>query len=179
MVEELTMLLAIDVQYYENYAIVAGIEFNDWLDDEPTGIHKVIVSNIEEYVPGEFYKRELPCILKLLKDNYLKPDVIIIDGYVFLDGTTKHGLGKYLYDYLDGTVVIGVAKGRFNGISDEYSIKRGMSNKPLYVTAAGVKLSTAKSLILSMSGKFRIPTMLKLADQKCREKANKPIKRDC
>jgi len=36
-----------------------------------------------------FYKRELPCILKLLDKLEQPPSCIVVDGYVFLDGKKK------------------------------------------------------------------------------------------
>lgn len=47
---------------------------------------------------------------KLLSKHNLKPDCIIVDGFVHLEDD-KPGLGKHLYDALNGKVrVIGVAK---------------------------------------------------------------------
>ena len=121
------------------------------------------------YEPGQFYKRELPCILKLVEENKLRVDCIVIDGYVFLDGCGKAGLGKHLYDALSGKVpVIGVAKNRFKDIGSEYEVRRGSSNRPLYITAAGIELDTAKELIRTMHGNYRVPTLLKRADQVAR-----------
>lgn len=51
------MILAVDVQYEEESAVILP------------------------YEPGSFYKRELPCILSLLKDIYKQLDAIVIDGY--------------------------------------------------------------------------------------------------
>ena len=45
--------------------------------------------------PGQFYKRELPCILELLKQVNPLPNYIVIDGYVYLGGDEKPGLGKH------------------------------------------------------------------------------------
>ena len=105
------MILAVDVDYRGTTASVAGIAFQHWQDSEPTSIYQSQVDNIADYVPGSFYKRELPCILTLLREHDLKPDVIMIDGYVYLDGKHQPGLGKHLYDALDGrTIIIGVAK---------------------------------------------------------------------
>ena len=62
---------------------------------------------------GEFYRRELPCLLAVLQ-NIPKPDVIVIDGYVWL-GSGHSGLGAHLYDALNQTgAVVGVAKSRFH-----------------------------------------------------------------
>lgn len=60
---------------------------------------------------GEFYKRELSCILAILEDIDLATiSCIIIDGFVVLDDAGKHGLGGHLYEQLDPKVpVIGFA----------------------------------------------------------------------
>ncbi len=132
-----------------------------------------ILHDIAAYEPGRFYKRELPCIAQLLKEHQLKPDIIVIDGYVYLDGEQKPGLGKHLFDSIDGqALVIGVAKKAFAGIGDKHQVLRGTSLKPLFVTSTG-GLSEAIDNIATMFGDNRNPTMLKRADQLCREEANK------
>lgn len=93
----------------------------------------------------------------------------MVDGYVFLDGISQPGLGKYLYDALDKEIpVIGVAKRSFAKISDEFALLRGDSQKALYITAAGIDQALAKEYIASMYGKHRNPSLLKKADQVCR-----------
>jgi deoxyribonuclease V len=163
------MILAVDVHYKDPKAVVAGVLFKNWNDDHPCDVFISAVSNIEKYTPGEFYKRELPCILKLLEDHEINPDGIVIDGFVYLDGVGKAGLGKHLYDALEGRVsVIGVAKKRFKDISGAFAVCRGSSDKPLYVTSEGIEIDTAKKLVTTMSGRFRVPTLLKMVDQACR-----------
>jgi deoxyribonuclease V len=163
------MILAVDVRYSEKHAAVAGVVFVGWRDEYPEMEFVSFTEVPAAYEPGQFYKRELPCILKLIQENKLHPECIIVDGFVYLDGFSKAGLGKHLYDALGGKVpVIGVAKNHFRGIGSEYEIHRGTSNKPLYVTAAGIDLNKAKEYIRSMHGKYRQPTLLKRVDQVCR-----------
>jgi deoxyribonuclease V len=167
--KRLSMLLAVDVYYRQQEAQVAGVLFNDWTDAQPL---KVIVCSVQEpaeYRPGEFFRRELPCILSLLElvDEAIncKLQTIIIDGFVFLNEFRKPGLGKHLYDALNASIaIIGVAKSPFKGIADHYVLKRGHSLRPLYVTCEGISLPEAKANILSMHGDYRMPTLLKLAD---------------
>jgi deoxyinosine 3'endonuclease (endonuclease V) len=59
------MILAVDVHYKGQKALVAGVLFENWDDDYPCEIFMSTFSNIEKYEPGQFYKRELPCILRL------------------------------------------------------------------------------------------------------------------
>jgi len=163
------MILAIDVDYSDNTALVAGVLFKSWDDIEPYNTYTSIINEVNEYHPGSFYKRELPCILELLEEHNLKPDIIVVDGYVYLDGVSIPGLGKYLYDALDEkTIVIGVAKGPFKDIGSEYALYRGDSKKALYVTSVGISLQCAIKRISSMNGKYRIPDLLKKVDQVCR-----------
>ena len=164
------MILATDVHYKEKTATAAGVLFEDWKSAEAVGEYITQIENIAEYKPGQFYKREMPCILALLQEHSLTPDIIIIDGYVFLDGTSTAGLGKHLYDALKGKfTIIGVAKNRFTNIDENHAVNRGKSNNPLFITAIGMDVDTAKNYVQTMHGAYRIPTMLKKADQLCRQ----------
>lgn len=69
------MILAVDVHYKDQKALVAGVLFENWDDDYPCEIFMSTVSNIEKYEPGQFYKRELPCILKLLEDEVTQQEI--------------------------------------------------------------------------------------------------------
>lgn len=159
--------LAIDVDYRGDTAHVAGVSFSDWTDEIKTC--KSTVSGVEDYISGEFYKRELPCILSLIKEHGLNPDCILVDGYVHLEGG-KPGLGKHLFDALNKKVmVIGVAKNPRGGGMKENEVYRGDSEKPLYVTSEGIELYKAKKIVKDMDGPYRIPKLIKLADTLCRE----------
>ena len=165
------MILAVDVDYREWGASIAGIAFENWLDEKETAIYKSVLHEIEDYIPGLFYRRELPCILRLLEQHKLSPDLIVIDGFVYLDGNSAPALGFYLYNALKTKIpVIGVAKKPFKGITQAYEVYRGKSNNPLYVTCAGVSLEEAKGNIRAMYGDHRVPFLLKKADQVCRGK---------
>lgn len=162
------MILATDVHYFDSTAIVAGVLFDVWDAKAPERELTCQVENIAPYESGNFYKRELPCILALLENHSLEVDCIVVDGYVFLNDQARPGLGKHLYDALDKKVsVIGVAKTPFHGLSDEYEIFRGKSKKPLYVTAID-DVTAAKRNISVMHGDFRLPTLLRRVDQLCR-----------
>jgi len=167
--------LAIDVQYVDTTAYVAGVAFNKWHAKSATAEYSSTVENIAEYEPGSFYKRELPCILSLLKEHKLAPKTIVIDGYVYLDGKQAPGLGKKLFDALGAkTEIIGVAKKPFVNIGDDFALVRGESKKPLYVTSTG-NVVAAISSIKGMHGANRIPVLLKRADQLCREIAKQSV----
>ena len=97
------MIICLDVQYDNDCgtAVAAGICFEDWGDAEPCAEYRVEVEGVADYVPGEFYKRELPCLLEVLGKVRREIEYIIVDGYVWLK-EGKAGLGAYLYHSVDG-----------------------------------------------------------------------------
>jgi len=167
------MILATDVHYYNDKAQASGVLFEHWEDDTPLKTISVSINKVAAYKSGSFYKRELPCLLELINAIDEKIDCVIVDGFVFLGKKQKSGLGKYLYDALDEKIpVIGVAKNGFHGTPDNTRLLRGNSNKPLFVTAIGLDLETAKNNIKNMAGDYRFPTLLKLVDTVCRDLSN-------
>ncbi len=62
------MILAVDVDYRIDNAIVAGITFSGWSDEAPDRVIYSRIINVVGYQSGQFYRREMPCILKLLND---------------------------------------------------------------------------------------------------------------
>ena len=93
---------------------MACVSFEHWQDATAIGEHVISACTVEAYVPGEFYRRELPCVLAVLEELSALPDAVIIDGYVWLDAGGTKGLGGHLFDSLAENVsVIGVAKNRF------------------------------------------------------------------
>lgn len=170
--DEGCMKLAVDVDYREDKAVAAGLLFSDWQSCEAEHKWTVTLSEVRRYEPGQFYKRELPCILALLKKIDPLPDIILIDGYVHLGEDQKPGLGKHLYQALDGACgVIGVAKSRFRGTPAETELTRRGSRRPLYVTSLGIPQEKAKRFIEDMCGDARIPLLLKEVDQLSRGEA--------
>lgn len=164
------MILVVDVHYDEKNAKVAGVLFEKWHARQAERLIAKEVSEFGGYRPGEFYRRELPPILALLEEVDPLPSYIVVDGYVTLGEEKKPGLGKYLYDALDGEcIVIGVAKSRYQGTPPEAELYRGESDRPLYITAAGIPQEEAKACICNMGDEDRLPFMLKRADQLSRE----------
>lgn len=162
------MIIAIDVHYRATFAKAVSIAFETWQDKQASEIHQVYIDEAAAYVPGQFYKRELPCILKVLEKTSLEEvDVIIVDGYVTLSDEGKFGLGMYLYESLNQKIpIIGVAKKSFKDNERRVrKVLRGLSKKLLYVTSVGFDLDLAASHIWQMHGEYRIPTLLKILDQ--------------
>ena len=166
--------LILDVHYQTDLttqtetAKVSGIRFQGIELNKILSEHIVIVNEVSPYESGQFYKREMPCLLALINkidQTNERFDVIIIDGYVFLDGKEQAGLGKYLYDNLSiKKPVIGIAKNQFKDISEDYAVWRGMSKHPLYVTSIDFPIIDAKNIGNKLEGKHRLPNMVKKVD---------------
>ncbi len=164
------MLLAFDTYYYNDKAKTACITFENWTDEKPFQLFSEVKTDIAEYVPGEFYKRELPCILSLLKQIPAPIDIIIVDSFVYLNDEDKLGLGGHLYVALNKKIpIIGVAKTNFATLNkNKIALLRGESIRPLYITAIGISKEQAADYIKEMHGEFRLPTLLKHVDQETR-----------
>jgi deoxyribonuclease V len=163
------MILAVDVHYIKTGAVIGGVGFDHWHDQEARKEFISLIDEVACYESGKFYKREFPCILHLITEHHLEPECIVVDGFVYLDGFSEAGLGKYLFDALGGIVpIIGLAKTRYRNIGSNYEVYRGASKKPLYVTSVGIDLEQAKENIVGMHGKKRLPTLIKQVDQICR-----------
>jgi deoxyribonuclease V len=158
------MILALDAYYDERTlnATGAAVVFEHWDDAEPLSEYTAICEGIQPYQPGEFYKRELPCLLAVLETVHEPMSLIVVDGYVSLGD--KPGLGWRLWEALDRHVpVIGVAKTRFRTVT-ALEVLRGQSQTPLYVTAAGMEPTEAAEHVRRLHGPFRIPTLLTRVD---------------
>ena len=167
--QTITMILAVDVAYHKEAALVGGVLFRDWSDEKPLRELLISCEVPDNYTPGQFCRRELPCIAALLEQVSEPLDYILIDGFVYLGRNKDPGLGKHLHDMLEqGVAVLGVAKTPFKDTPKSCEVLRGKSLKPLYVTAAGIQEDRAKFFIKNMHGKTRIPTLLKYVDRLCR-----------
>ncbi len=164
------MLLAVDVCYHEeeDLARVAGLLFADWTaataELELTRTH----GGLRPYRPGAFFERELPCILPLIAEVRSERALaaIIVDGYVDLGGGHP-GLGRHLFDALEGGCsIVGVAKSEFRG-AEAVPLLRGTSRRPLWVSATDDPKAAA-GRVASMHGESRMPTLLRAVDQLAR-----------
>jgi len=163
------LILAVDVVYHDQEAIVAGVLFHDWADEKPLREYLISCQVPDDYMPGYFFRRELPCIAELLTHINTELESIVIDGFVHLGVDREPGLGMHLWEMLEQkVVVIGVAKSPFKNTPGSCELRRGKSTKPLYVTAAGITQERAKLLIRNMHGSDRIPGLLKHVDRLCR-----------
>ena len=168
----LEMIYFFDTFYFDNTGRTAVLGIEHWKDAEPVFELIDLKKDIKAYESGSFYKRELPCLVHALEKVELEPskDILVVDGYVCLSDEGKFGLGGHLYHHLGRAFpVIGVAKNDFQELSNKEKVYRGQSKNPLYVTAIGLDSNKASSHIKSMHGSYRLPTILKLVDQKSRK----------
>jgi deoxyribonuclease V len=163
------MIACVDVDYRAAEAVAACIVFRSWTDGHSTVEAVERIGKVEPYEPGQFSRRELPCLLAVLAKVEEPLQTVVVDGYVWLRDESAPGLGAHLYEALQRAIpVVGVAKTRFHSATVAAAVTRGNSQKPLYVTAAGIDLGAAARHIQSMHGPFRIPTLLRRVDQLCR-----------
>jgi deoxyribonuclease V len=165
------VIFALDVCYREDgSALVAAVSFATWSDGVPVSTRLVEIESVLDYEPGDFAKRELPCLMAALEGQDLGgSDAVVVDAYVDLDEAGRPGLGRKLFEALGRRVpVVGVAKTRFEGIPEQWGLARGASKNPLYVSAAGMSMQQARAHVASMHGPHRMPTMLRAVDGLCR-----------
>ncbi|MBP0031063.1 deoxyribonuclease V [Roseofilum sp. Guam] len=135
------------------------------------------------YVPGFLSFREVPPILKALRQLTTTPDLILCDGQG-LAHPRRFGLACHLGTLLD-CPTIGVAKSRFIGTHEEPAPKRGSWTplkdgeetigavlrtrtkvKPLYVSIGHkISLETAIAYVLDCSPHYRLPETTRIADR--------------
>jgi len=164
------MILCVDVDYEYRAANTACVGFANW-SDASAALEFVERSELvpEPYEPGQFYKRELPHVLRAVERVRCSMEVeaVIVDGHVWLNGN-RPGLGAHLHRVLGEQIaIIGVAKSAFRE-GTAIRVLHGHSQQPLFVTAAGIDPLRAAEFVRSMHGPHRIPTLLKRTDQLAR-----------
>jgi deoxyribonuclease V len=159
------MKLAIAMHLDGSQAQVAAVAFDAWDAPEPTTTCLSRIAQIEKSTRGEPDLRELTCMMQLLREHRLAPELVLIEGFVQLDADEKPGLGQHLFQALGGaTPVIGVSKtGRPGLLSAQFEVMREDEAKPLIVTCAGLDIGAAKARVRAMHGRKRVPTLMKLA----------------
>jgi len=163
------MVACLDVHYTGDEARAAAVVFSNWPDAEPADRYSVLVPEDAAYQPGKFYLRELKPLMTVIERISEPIDVYVIDAYCYLSPDQKPGLGAYLYRAIEGRAcIVGVAKNRFRSAKQAIELLRGNSKRALYITSIGMSREEAASCISVMSGKFRIPTLLKMADELAR-----------
>lgn len=158
------MKLVVAVHVEGAQAVAAAVAFEAWDAAEATKTYVSRIAQVEKPERGALDLRELPCVMQLLREHQLTPELIVIEGFVHLDGDDTPGLGRHLFQALGEQVaVVGVSKKRLPGLSAQYEIEREEETPPLVVTSAGIDIGAAKVRLRSMHGRKRVPTLMKLA----------------
>lgn len=163
------MVVMLDVGYPEGRPAKAVAAC--WTPDGACHFVETLIDEVAPYEPGSFYKRELPCLLKVLGLIDLSQcQWIIVDGYVYLGENNKPGLGAHLYEALQRKIpVAGVAKTRYMGNeNNSVPLLRGGSSNPLYVSAIGMPKEEVLKVVKNMKGAHRIPDDMKELDRRTR-----------
>jgi deoxyribonuclease V len=165
----MNLIACLDVHYADPRAAAACIVLSSWQASAPEECVVRTIDNVKPYEAGAFYKRELPCIEEVLKALRHVPEILVVDGYVWL-GQGKKGLGAYLFE-ARGSVgaVVGIAKTRFIGAEPVGEVFRGQSRRPLFVSAVGMDLAEACARVEEMHGKFRVRWAVSEVDRVARE----------
>ena len=157
------MKLAVDVHFNAGGALAAAVAFDAWDAPEADRSYTCRIDPIEKLARGELDLRALPCLLQLLRQHALAPEVILFEGFVHLDAMESAGLGRHLYHALGSrTAIIGVARTPLPGTPAQFELHREAEASPLYVSCVGIDLGAAKARLRAMHGKRRLPTLLKL-----------------
>lgn len=158
------MKLAVAVHFDGTQAQAAAVAFEAWDAPEATKTHVSLIAQVEKAPRGELDLRALPCVMQLLREHRLAPELILIDGFVHLDADETPALGQHLFHALGGTTpVIGLSKTSRPGLSAQFEVMREEEAKPLIVTCAGIDIGAAKARLRAMHGRKVMPTLMKLA----------------
>jgi deoxyribonuclease V len=165
------MKLLVAVQLDGAQANAAAVAFEAWDEAEATKTYFSRIDQVGKAVRGELDLRELPCVMQLLSEHKLEPELILFEGFVHLDADDTPGLGHHLFQALGGKVpVVGVSKKSLPGLSAQFEVMREEETPPLIVTTAGLDIGAAKVRLRSMHGRKRVPTLMKLATRLAKNK---------
>src|SRR5689334_10568559 len=105
------MIACLDVHYRAAQARAAAVLLNSWTQHAPISSHLADIADVQPYQPGSFYRRELPCLLAVLRLLPTMPRVLIIDGHVWVSAERGAGLGAHLHEAIQrSAIIVGVAK---------------------------------------------------------------------
>jgi deoxyribonuclease V len=158
-----TMYAAVDVYYPTSGGAVAAFVLAD--DATFTTLVRertVRLTDVAPYQPGAFFTRELPALRAVL-DDAGPLALLVVDGYVHLDPHGRPGLGAHAHEAF-GVPVVGVAKTAFHTATHAVEVRRGQATRPLYVTAIGIAIDDAVTLVREMAGPYRLPDALRRVD---------------
>mgnify|MGYP001129568775 CR=1 FL=1 len=183
------IILGLDIQYEGDLAYIAG-DLQHY-QGEAIQTYSGVTQVTAPYVPGFFCFREGPPLLalvnRLLQDDAIpSPNLLVVDGHGIAH-PRSFGVACWL-GVKTGLPTMGVAKKsllRFSGVVGEpqgsllaienegktvgYALRTQTGIKPEYVSAGHlISLDTAKDIALQMVSEYRIPDVLRRADQVAR-----------
>ncbi|MBO9685235.1 MAG: endonuclease V [Mitsuaria chitosanitabida] len=165
------MKLVVALHVDGTQANVAAAAFDAWDSPEATKTYFSRIAEFGKPVRGALDLRELPCVLQLLGEHKLEPELIVIDGFVHLDADDTPGVGQHLFEALGGKVaIVGLSKKSLPGLSAQFEVMREEESPPLIVTSVGIDIGAAKVRVRSMHGRKRVPTLVKLAARLAKNK---------
>lgn len=157
------MKLALAVHLDGTQAQAAAVAFEAWDAPGPVKTFVSRIAQVEKPARGELDLRALPCMLQLLREHQLVPELVLIDGFVHLDAAETPALGQHLFYALGSrTPVIGLSKSARPGLPAQFEVMREEEARPLVVTCAGIDIGAAKVRVRAMHGRKRVPTLMKL-----------------
>lgn len=166
------MKLIVTVHFEGTQATVAAAACDDWDAAEATKTYVSRIAPVDKPERGQLDLRGLPCVLQLLREHRLAPEIVMLDGFVHLDAAETPGLGQHLHQAFGGQVpVIGVSRKGLPGLTAQYEVLREDEAPPLWVTCAGLDLGAAKARVRAMHGRKRVPTLLKLVARLAKHEA--------
>lgn len=166
------MKLIVAVHFDGTQAYAAAVAFDAWDAAEADKTCVSHIAHVEKVATGQLDLRELPCVMQLLREHSLEPELILLEGFVHLDADETPGLGQHLYQALGGKVpIVGVSKKRLPALSEQFEVMREEEAAPLVVTCAGIDIGAAKVRLRAMHGRKRVPTLVKLAARLSKNKA--------
>ncbi|OJJ14206.1 hypothetical protein BKI52_43840 [marine bacterium AO1-C] len=187
--QEGDVVLGLDIQYEGDLAYIAG-DFQ-YYKGEAIQTYSGVAKVTAPYVPGFFCFREGPPLLALVNhllqdDGIPNPDLLVVDGHGIAHPRT-FGIACWL-GVKTRLPTMGVAKKsllRFSGVVGEaqgsvlsvenggktvgYALRTQAGIKPEYVSPGHlITLLTAKEVALNTVSEYRIPDILRRADQVAR-----------
>ncbi|HAG94505.1 MAG: deoxyribonuclease V [Pseudomonadales bacterium] len=185
---EINTVAGVDVAYdKEANELVAGIVVIDLDSFDVIDSNWARAKQNFPYVPGLFSFRELPSIIKCLRDIKIAPDLFVCDGQGIAHprrfGLASHlgvlfdipSIGcaktKLLGEFVEPEVMRGAYSYLFD--KDEYvgSVLRTQSNvKPVFVSPGHrVSIESSVEYVLKLSPNYRLPETTRMADQLVRQ----------
>jgi deoxyribonuclease V len=180
---DINYIAGIDVAYNDKYDFhIASVVILDSKSLELLS-YVTIKDNVNfPYIPGLFSFREIPPVIKALKQLKVKPDLVVCDGHGIAH-PRRFGLASHLGVLFD-IPTIGCAKNRLIGEIKEIKKERGKFSplidnneiignvlttqnnvKPIFVSIGHkISLETACKWILKLSPKYRIPEPVRQSD---------------